>query len=193
MVDAKARRTKWGPRYWHVALGSSLLTDWVGRCAGVSVASLPGNLLTKKDDYMAIKYIIEISQPIIDENTDFSVNPEQRLFRIEITAPIVAKLGPSWGTWRCLGKGFLRYDRGATKYLSGISHGVGTINNISGCPLYEGDLIFSTSRDSLENGMILEKVHNFVGVNDGGRGSVKMSWVIGLDPGWITWFVVKVV
>ena len=117
---------------------------------------------------MASKYVIKI------EDT------KEKSFKIEITIPLMPKIGPHRGTWRSLDKGFLSFNKGGTHFVPANER-------------YDvGDLLFFLD-DYPPFGMTLEKMHNFWGVGDMGAGKVPQDWVLGCEPGWVKWFVVGVV
>jgi hypothetical protein len=131
---------------------------------------------------MASKYVIEL------EDT------KGKSFKIEISIPIMPKIGPHRGTWRSLEQGFLRFDNGGTHFVRGVL-GYTPLQSV---PVdlrdmdKEADLLFFPHGNDSKFGLALERVHNWVGVNDMGVGKVPQDWVLAFEPGWLKWTVVKV-
>jgi hypothetical protein len=90
-------------------------------------------------------------------------------FKLEIN---IGGAGDATGYWRTMDKGFVKYNSGvAQKYGDGS--------------VFERALFLSETHNTW--GIKLYKWCSFWGVNDQGTGSVLQPWVLGLEPGSISW------
>jgi hypothetical protein len=94
-------------------------------------------------------------------------------FRIEIK---VGGAGDGEGYWRSKDKGYIKINSGKAQK----EPVVGT--------LFERNLLLCDSTDGW--GMRLEKYSDLWGGNDHGKGIVLQPWVLGLEPGTISWVII---
>lgn len=99
------------------------------------------------------------------------VDQNGKSFKVSITTY------PGGAKWQSLDKGFIRYHNGKNAYSP--SHGT----------LTSYHLHFNCTED--ESGLRLNDWFDILGVNDGGQGHVAQSWVLGLAPGRISWYVMS--
>ena len=90
-------------------------------------------------------------------------------FKISIVVPFIHSSG---GSWRAIGKGFIRYISGKTEpYYKNM---------------FADEKLHLLSSDGT-SGMHLDVYRDAFGLNDEGTGQVHQQWVLSLKPGKITW------
>ncbi len=105
-----------------------------------------------------------------------------RSFKMEVSTPSTwsrLKLNAYDGNWRTIDKGFIKINSGdARRYHSG--------EDATTANLY----LREPEADEAEYGIILYKYDDWSGTNDEGIGFIKQNWVLGIEPGHVTWALV---
>jgi hypothetical protein len=100
-------------------------------------------------------------------------DPFGHSFSLQVKLPFVRS---SDGTWRSLAEGFIRYRKGKVLRRQFEGH-------------EDSSLLLYNEKDEL--GIHLYEFEDFWGANAEGAGYVRQSWVIGMEPGNISWELVE--